>query len=97
MKMINSYIKSLQLAKDLILRSHQIPHSPLPCSRQRNHSTKLALQINCQVSTTVATSQKAQKKNKARKKWIKVNTSCKNNQKPPEGWTVSKNHKKTFT
>ena len=31
MKMINSYIKSLKLAKDLILRSHQIP---LPASLQ---------------------------------------------------------------
>ena len=64
MKVMNSLTKSLKLANHLIL---------LSCSPQRNHSTKLALQVNCQVSIPAARSQRAQKsKRKVRKKGIKV-------------------------
>ena len=63
--MIDSYIKYLKLANHLILTIPSSPTlpAPLPCSRQRNYSFKLDLQINCQVSIPAATSQKAQKSN----------------------------------
>ena len=82
MKVMNSLIKSLKLANHLIL---------LSCSPQRNHSTKLGLQVNCQVSIPAARSQRAQKsKRKVRTKGIKVYISCKDNQKRPKGQPVSR-------
>ena len=69
MKMTNSYIKSLKFANHLIL-TISLPHTTLPCHRQKNHSSKLNLQINCQVSIPAA---RYRRKRKSRREKLERN------------------------
>ena len=75
MKIINSYIKSLKLANHFILT---VPSNP-----------KLSTSLQPTVNPFLHQPQdhrKQQKSNrKVRKKYIKVNTTCKNIENQPEG------------
>ena len=84
--MINSYIRSLKFLNYLILTIPSNPILLVASSQQRYNSAKIVFQINCQVSTSAARFQKAQKLNgKVRNKLIKTNTSYKNIQKTKKG------------
>ena len=82
--MTNSYIRRLKLANHLILA---MPSNPtLLSSLQPTEKPFNQTCVANQLSAPAARSQEALKSNgKVRKKWIKVNNSCKNIQKPPEG------------
>ena len=76
-------LKCLKLANHLILT---IPSNLTLVTflQQKKKPFNQTCAVGCQDSTTAARQQKAQKSNEnVRKKWIKVNTSSKNIQKPP--------------
>ena len=84
--MIYSYMKSLKFANNLILTFPSNPTLPASLHPTEKPFNQTCVAYHCQVSTTTARSQKAQKSNgKVMKKWMMVNTSCKSIQKSPEG------------
>ena len=96
-KMINCYIKSLKLANHLILTVWSSPRRPSPYSQQRNLSTKVALQISCQLSIPAAGLQKAQTSTeKVREKWLKYFRRAEKHPKTRR-LTKSKKHEEILT
>ena len=61
MKIMNFHISSLKLATNFTAVTQSSPTQTFSCSGQRNHLSKLALQISCKVSIPNARNKKAQR------------------------------------